>query len=223
MTDLLRRIEEALATAEATIREQAEEIERLKNGAKADDAAIERLRRSNENLRRFNIMTDEELQWVSDGLDKIKEQAEEIEQLHNKLQVEADRRAGEIAERDEEIEQARVAAHMLRNAKDSWHAAYVEERQTTEAQTKEIERLTGELTELQQWVHMSITDRERHDRYVCDERIRELEAALRENVGDSYNLLTQGESPTQRRGPSAQRIYDRSRAALAATPEQEGE
>jgi hypothetical protein len=43
-----------------------------------------------------------------------------------------------------------------------------------------------------------------------------LENALRENVGDAYNLLTQGESPTQRRQPSAQRIYDRSRAVLAA-------
>jgi hypothetical protein len=43
-----------------------------------------------------------------------------------------------------------------------------------------------------------------------------LAEALRENVSDAYNLLTQGESPTQRRQPSARRIYDRALAALAA-------
>jgi hypothetical protein len=43
-------------------------------------------------------------------------------------------------------------------------------------------------------------------------RLRE---ALRDNVGEAYNLITQGESPTQRRQPSAQRIYDRSKQALA--------
>jgi hypothetical protein len=46
-----------------------------------------------------------------------------------------------------------------------------------------------------------------------------LAEALRENVSDAYNLLTQGESPTQRRQPSARRIYDRARAALAAGTE----
>jgi hypothetical protein len=46
-----------------------------------------------------------------------------------------------------------------------------------------------------------------------------LAKALRENVSDAYNLLTQGESPTQRRQPSARRIYDRARAALTAGPE----
>lgn len=50
-------------------------------------------------------------------------------------------------------------------------------------------------------------------------RVAALEHAMRENVGDAYNLLTQGESPTQRRGPSAQRIYDRSRDALAKADE----
>ena len=49
-----------------------------------------------------------------------------------------------------------------------------------------------------------------------NERLRE---ALRENVGEAYNLITQGESPTQRRQPSAQRIYDRSKEALAQTKE----
>ena len=44
------------------------------------------------------------------------------------------------------------------------------------------------------------------------ERLRE---TLRLNVGDAYGLLTQGESPTQLRQPAAQRIYDRSKAALA--------
>ena len=47
-------------------------------------------------------------------------------------------------------------------------------------------------------------------------RLRE---ALRENVGEAYNLITQGESPTQRRQPSAQRIYDLSREALAQSKE----
>jgi hypothetical protein len=50
------------------------------------------------------------------------------------------------------------------------------------------------------------------------DRLRE---ALREDVSDAYNLLTQGESPTQRRQPSARRIYDRARAALAAGTEGE--
>ncbi len=40
--------------------------------------------------------------------------------------------------------------------------------------------------------------------------------ALREIVGESYNLITQGESPTQRRQPSAARIYDVARAFLAS-------
>jgi hypothetical protein len=51
------------------------------------------------------------------------------------------------------------------------------------------------------------------------DRLRE---ALRENVSDAYNLLTQGESPTQRRQPSARRIYDRAVAALAAGTKGEG-
>lgn len=40
---------------------------------------------------------------------------------------------------------------------------------------------------------------------------------LREIVRESYNLITQGESPTQRRQPSAQKIYDLARAALGST------
>jgi hypothetical protein len=40
--------------------------------------------------------------------------------------------------------------------------------------------------------------------------------ALRKIVGESYNLITQGESPTQRRQPSATRIYDVARAFLAS-------
>ena len=54
----------------------------------------------------------------------------------------------------------------------------------------------------------------------AEARVATLEATLRENVGDAYNLLTQGESPTQRRRPSARSIYDRSSAALH--PETEG-
>jgi hypothetical protein len=48
---------------------------------------------------------------------------------------------------------------------------------------------------------------------VCAE-LERMRLAMKGNVGDAYNLLTQGESPTQRRQPSAQRIYDRSKAAL---------
>ena len=57
-----------------------------------------------------------------------------------------------------------------------------------------------------------------------EREVKELRKAMKENVGDSYSLLTQGESPTQRRQPAAQRIYDRSKAVLAsvATPRQEG-
>jgi hypothetical protein len=57
----------------------------------------------------------------------------------------------------------------------------------------------------------------------AEARVRDLEAALRQNVGDAYNLLTQGESPTQRRAPSARRIYERSKAALAAAVAPEAE
>lgn len=57
---------------------------------------------------------------------------------------------------------------------------------------------------------------ERHARVAALEHaVEEMREILRANVGDAYNLLTQGESPTQRRGPSAQRIYDRNRDALA--------
>jgi hypothetical protein len=53
--------------------------------------------------------------------------------------------------------------------------------------------------------------------------LRAAEHALREIVGWSYNLLTQGESPTQRRQPAAQAIYDSARAALAAAAASSGE
>lgn len=50
---------------------------------------------------------------------------------------------------------------------------------------------------------------------VSDSRLTDLEAecvtlrqALAEIVGHAYNLMTQGESPTQLRQPSVQRIYD---------------
>ena len=47
-----------------------------------------------------------------------------------------------------------------------------------------------------------------------EREVKDLRKAMKENIGDAYNLLTQGESPTQRRQPAAQRIYDRSKAAI---------
>ena len=58
-----------------------------------------------------------------------------------------------------------------------------------------------------------------HEVLVLAPEIERLREALRENVGEAYNLITQGESPTQRRQPSAQRIYDRSKEALAQSKE----
>jgi hypothetical protein len=56
--------------------------------------------------------------------------------------------------------------------------------------------------------------KERDSALIENSRLR---GALRENVGEAYNLITQGESPMARRQPSAQRIYDRSKEALAQT------
>lgn len=49
---------------------------------------------------------------------------------------------------------------------------------------------------------------------VRDDRPLSPEEALKEIVGHAYNLLTQGELPTQRRQPSAQAIYDLASAEL---------
>jgi ABC-type taurine transport system substrate-binding protein len=55
------------------------------------------------------------------------------------------------------------------------------------------------------------------------ERLSGLVAAqvevLRSIVGESYSLLTQAESSTQLRGPTARRIYDTATAALAGLRE----
>jgi hypothetical protein len=70
-------------------------------------------------------------------------------------------------------------------------------------------------------MRMDINSKTRRKRKLAalGSEIERLRKALRENVGEAYNLITQGESPTQRRQPSAQRIYDSSKEALAQSKE----
>jgi hypothetical protein len=48
------------------------------------------------------------------------------------------------------------------------------------------------------------------------ERVLALEKVTRENVGDAHSLMVQGEWPLARRPSPSKRIYERSKAALAA-------
>jgi hypothetical protein len=89
---------------------------------------------------------------------------------------------------------------------------------------EQIELLASELLKAldERARYVAIIASERAGREAAEAERDRLREVLRENVSDAYNLLTQGESPTQRRQPSARRIYDRARAALAAGTEGEG-